>query len=435
MDATSTVTTLSEDLNIEEPNESKEKLNLILFLGGKLVSSLGTYIYSFAISLYILKVTGSGTSFAFSLLVGTLPRVLLSPIAGSVADRVDRKKMMVGLDFLSGAVVLTLLVLSLTYGLMLPFIYATTFTLSVISTFFITTDNAAIPRLVSDKKLIKINSYSRAIDSGSSILGPVLGGLAFGFVSMNLFLMINGISFILSAISELFIDFNFNKPKEEKKVDSAMSMNAVWKDIKEVFAFIKSNKILLAIIPFSMSFNFLISATFNVTLPYLINNVLGLPASQYGFIEGAFSAGMLTAAIVIAKLPEKEKKLKGLVIGIGGMGLATIIMGIPGLGILNGFHMMLTFGLYIAMAFLLSFFILMIDMPLMVVMQRAIPNEMLGRVWGVMGTLSGGLMPLGIVLAGITLDLIPAYVLFFVTGIYFIIAAVLLYKNKAMQEY
>lgn len=426
---------IGEEENSNKLNETKEKLNLTLFLTGKLISMFGTYMYSFAISLYILRMTGSGTSFALSILLGTLPRVLLSPIAGSVTDRADMKKMTVGLDLVSGAVVFSLLALSLIYGLKLPFIYATTFILSVISTFFGTTDSAALPRLVSDKSLIKINSYSRAIDSGSQIVGPVLGGLAFGLVSINLFLLVNGISFILSAISEMFIDFNFNRTNEGKQVKSVMSIKAVYQDIKEVFVFIRGNKLLCVVMPFSMSINFLFAATFAVTLPFLINKVLGMSASQYGFIEGAFSAGMLVTALLIAKLPEKEKKFKGVIIGITGMGLVTAMMGIPGLNILSGFNINLIFCLYLVLLFLMAFFLLMVDLPFAVVMQRVIPNEMLGRVWGVIGTISGCLQPLGIILAGICLDLIPAYVLFFVTGIYFIIGAIYLYKNKAMQEY
>lgn len=435
MDAATKNTTFNPSIDQNIDFEPKEKLNLILFLIGKGASTLGTYIYSIAISLYILKVTGSGTSFAFSIVIGTLPRVLLSPIAGSVADRLDRKKMIVGLDLLSGVIVLVLLTLSLIYGLKLPFIYATSFVLSIISTFFATTDGAAIPRLVSDKNLVKINSYSRAIDSSSAIIGPVIGGMAFGLVSINLFLLIKGIAFILAAIAEMFINFDFNKPKEEQKVNSAMSVAAVWQDIKEVIIFIKNNNILRVVMPFSMSINFLLSATLSVTLPFLINNVLRMSSSQFGIIQAASSAGMLVAALLIAKLPEKEKKLKGLVMGLIGIGLSIMIMGVPGLRIMNSLDMMWIFGLYIIMSFLVAFFILMIDMPFAVVMQRTIPNEMLGRVWGVIGTISGGLVPLAVVLAGITLDLLPAYVFFFVTGIYFVLSSVFMYKSKAMKEY
>ena len=318
-----------ESYNAEE-NLSKEKLNLVLFSMGKLVSLLGTYIYTFSISLYVLKVTGSGTSFAFSILVGTIPRVLLSPIAGSVSDRVNKKKMIVGLDFLSGFVLLGLLTMTMIYGIRLPFIYGTSFILSVISTFFNNCFNAAIPSLVIDKSLMKINAYGKSIESISQIIGPVLGGVVFGLISMKLFFLINGISFILSAVSEMFIDFNFNKARV-KKVDEnvKLSLGTVWMDIKEVVKFIKGNKILSIVMPFSISCNFFIAASFSVVLPYVINNVLKMSPTQYGMIEGAFPIGMLLAAIVIGKLPEQSKKRKSLFIGIMGMGVACIIMGLP----------------------------------------------------------------------------------------------------------
>jgi MFS transporter, DHA3 family, macrolide efflux protein len=419
-----------------EENQAKEKLNLILFSMGKLVSLLGTYIYTFAISLYVLKITGSGTSFAFSILVGAIPRVLLSPIAGSISDRVNKRKMIVGLDFLSGFVLLVLLAMTMIYGVRLPFIYATSFILSVISTFFNNCFSAAIPSLVTDKNLMKINAYSRSIESVSQILGPVLGGIVFGLISLELFFLMNGISYILSAVSEMFIDFNFNKARVRKLEDKAkINLNTVWMDIKEVITYIRGNKILCVAMPFSISCNFFLAASFSVVLPYVINNVLGMSSVQYGMIEGAFPIGMLLAAIIIGKLPEQTKKRKSLFIGIMGMGVASIVMGLPVLGMNINFDVQLSFLLYMALLFVMAIFIAMLDMPMMVVMQREIPNDMLGRVMGVLGTISAGLAPLGIILAGVFMDMIPAYIVFFITGIYFLVAAIVLYKNKAMQEY
>jgi MFS transporter, DHA3 family, macrolide efflux protein len=143
----------------------------------------------------------------------------------------------------------------------------------------------------------------------------------------------------------------------------------------------------------------------------------------------------LLAAIIIGKLPEQTKKRKSLFIGIMGMGVASILMGLPVLGVNINFDIQLSFLLYMALLFVMAIFIAMLDMPMMVVMQRAIPSDMLGRVMGVLGTISAGLAPLGIILAGVFMDMIPAYTVFFITGIYFLIAAIVLYKNKAMQEY
>jgi MFS family permease len=157
--------------------------------------------------------------------------------------------------------------------------------------------------------------------------------------------------------------------------------------------------------------------------------------TQYGMIEGAFPVGMLLAAIVIGKLPEQSKKRKSLFIGIMGMGVACIIMGLPLVDKYISFNLQFLFLLYMVVLFVFAIFIIMLDMPLMVVMQRTIPNDMLGRVMGVIGTISAGLTPLGILLAGVFIDIIPAYTVFFVTGIYFVIAAIIMNKSKAMQEY
>jgi MFS family permease len=419
-----------------EENKTKEKLNLILFSMGKLVSLLGTYIYTFAISLYVLKITGSGTSFAFSILVGSIPRVILSPIAGSISDRVNKKKVIVGLDFLSGFVLLVLLTVSMIYGVRLPFIYVTSFILSVISTFFNNCFSSAIPSLVTDKSLMKINAYDRSIDSVSQILGPVLGGVVFGLISLELFFLLNALSYILSAISEMFINFNLNEARVRKIEDKIkLSLGTVWADIKDVVKFIKGNEILCMVMPFSISCNFFLAISFSVVLPYVINNVLGMSSVQYGMIEAAFPIGMLLAAIIIGKLPEQTKKRKSLFIGIMGMGVASLIMGLPVLDMHNSLDLQASFLIYMSLLFVMAIFIAMLDMPLMVVMQRTIPNDMLGRVMGVVGTISAGLTPLGILLAGVSIDIIPSYIVFFVTGTYFVIAAIIMNKSKAMQEY
>ena len=428
---------ISGDLNnkmINNDISKKELSNLVLFATTKSVSSLGTSIYSFAISLYILKVTGSGTSFALSILISTLPRVLLGPIAGSISDRIDRKKMIVSLDFLSGVVLLMLLFLSNLFGLQITFIYSATFLLAIINTLFNTCFSAGIPKFVTDRKLVKINSYNSAIESGSSILGPVLAGMVFSFVPMNIFILVNSIAFILAATSEIFIDFNFNKSQQDDISTDTISIITIGRDIQEVYSFIRSSQLLSLLVPISMSINFLLTASLSVVLPFLIINVLGMTSSQYGFIEGAFAAGMLIAALVVGKLPEKEKKRKGLVIGIIGMGLTVFIMGIFGIKILQINHI-ISFTIFIILALLFSFFNLSINIPLSVTVQRYIPGYMLGRVMGLIGAISTGLVPIGIILAGVSLDIIPAYIIFFVTGVYFIVVAFFMSRCNALKEY
>jgi len=216
---------INEKINRKDNGDPKENINIILYLAGKIVSLLGTHIYTFAISLYILKTTGSGTSFALSVLLGMVPRIILSPVAGSLADKRNRKKMVVGLDTLSGIIVLGLVLVSSIYGLRLVFIYATTLLLAIVNTFFDVSIGASIPNLVSDKNLVKINSYTQASTSLAAIMGPILGGLVYGLVPLKLFLIINGISFLISAFSESFINFKYNMRDSEEKEEIAAEVS------------------------------------------------------------------------------------------------------------------------------------------------------------------------------------------------------------------
>jgi MFS family permease len=191
-------------------NSRNEINNLLLFSTGKLISIFGTSIYSFAMGLYVLNMTGSGLSFAATLVLGIIPAIIINPFAGVIADRFDKKKMVISMDLLNGIMLIAVFFLSSFYGLSIPVIYITTFMLTVFTTFFGVSLEAAKPNLVSLNRLMDINSISKIIDSFSSILGPMIGGMVFAFVDVKLFIIANGISFIFSAICEIFIDFKFN---------------------------------------------------------------------------------------------------------------------------------------------------------------------------------------------------------------------------------
>lgn len=208
-----------QNLNLRRKSKRQNKLicNMLLLLFGRLVSLFGSYIYNFAISLYVLKTTGSGTTFAAAMVFGTIPRIIFGPIAGVIADKVDRKKMVVIMDIFSGIIIMSLFTAAAIDTLRLPYIYTVSFLLSTCNTFFDIPFRASIPNIVDNKNLMRTNSLNDAISSIAQIGGPFLAGLVFTFVDIKLFLLINGISFIISGITEMFIDFNFNNSKEDKE--------------------------------------------------------------------------------------------------------------------------------------------------------------------------------------------------------------------------
>ncbi len=439
-------TIINNVLHRENANK-KEKLNITLFLSGKIVSLLGTFSYNLAISWYILMITGSATTFAISVLMGMLPRVIFGPFAGAFADRFDRKKLTVGLDALSGVVVLSLLGVSYFYGLRIPFIYMTSFILAIINVFFDVSISASLPNLVTDNNLLKINSYSQAVTSLAGIIGPILGGVLYGLLSIKFFLFVNGLSFILSAISEMYIDFNFNKPcgenddnnsvctKDEKSKKEHISLNTVLQDMKEVLGFIKKEESLFTILKFAIGFNLLVSSTLAVVLPYIINNVLHMSSLQFGIIEGALGMGVLVTSIVIGNMKEKERNIKSLIFGTVAMGLMTISIGIPTLNYFSFLNTDILFVYYMMVLFIFASFMIIVNTPLNVAIQRMTPDTLRGRVWGVLGTITGGIAPLGVIITGLIIDVTPPYIIPIFSGVMVVILALLMGSSKSMKEY
>lgn len=389
--------------------------NMLLFAAGKLVSLFGTQIYSFALGLYVLKVTGSGASYATTLFVGLLPRVVFGPVSGIIADRFDRKKIVIFTDLLCGISILAFYGLSNYYGIRISFIYLFSFLLTTLNTFFDVALDASKPNLVDSDKLVKINSLGHGIMSMAAICGPFLGGIIYGVVDIRFFLLLNGISFILSAFSELFIDFDYNKQLEATPKET--DRKGMVEEFSVGFNYIKKSKFLISVFTFSLMINFLIQFSITVPVPYLLNQVIGVTSRQYGLVQGFWPVGMLLGSLLLSILPAKEKLFKRLmffmVLFIGGV----YLLGMPMLPNLNHFSNIQVSFYYMIIMGLMGFAVAWIDIPLISAIQKEIPDDIRGRVFGLLGTISVSITPLGILLAGVLADFVPLYYLPIVSGI------------------
>lgn len=304
-------------------------INMTIFLIGKLVSLFGARIMNFAIGLYVLRITGSGMSFALTMIVSTIPAIILSPFAGVLADRVNRKMVVVVTDALCGVLLTIVYLISTRIGLSLNLVLITVFFLSILNTFFNITMEASIPNIVDEKRLTKINSYSSSITSLASIVGPALGGFIYGFFPIEKFLLIAGISFIASAISEIFINFNFNNiPATDRTREKVLT------EIKSALNYVKTKKIILSILIFAVFINFAFSS-YVVSLPHIINIQLGLSSEQYGLIQSAFAIGSLIFSLIYSLLPERKNRYKYLIYSLMTISILMMLTGIPTLRTFN----------------------------------------------------------------------------------------------------
>lgn len=427
----------NKQIIVQKNNPTRLISNIVLLLSGRFVSLIGTQIYNFALGLYVLKTTGSPLSFGITLFFGVLPRVILGPFAGAISDRFDRKKMVVGMDYLSGLVVLALFAVSLIDGLRLFYIYAASFLLATANTFFDIPFTASIPNIVDDKSLMRITSLNQTISSIAAFTAPILAGSIFAYVDIKLFLFINGISFICSGISEMFIDFKFNVhilESENIKAQNSNSLNNILSQIKDGFCYLKSQEALFILFVFSIIINFFISIGNSVPTPFILNNVLKLSSTQYGFVQAASSIGMLLGSILLSIIPEKEKKYRYIVYGNLILSITILLIGllvVPGLKIFNNAIYCV---LYAIIKATMNIDVLFVNIPISVTMQRLVPDNMRGRVFGLQDTIVTAILPIGLLLSGILSNIIPVYIIPIASGGFLLMLSFLMIKNKSIKE-
>ncbi|PEI66050.1 MFS transporter [Bacillus wiedmannii] len=406
-------------LHIENKKRNQELRNICLYSIAKTVSIFGTAMYSFALGLYVLQITGSALNFAITLILGTIPMIVMNPFAGVIADKVDKKKLVVCMDLLSGCLLIAVYIVSSHYGLNLFIIYTTTFLMTVFTTFFGIGLEAAKPNIVSKERLMSINSISKIIDSVSLILGPMLGGIVFSVFDIKTFIIINGISFILSGIALLFIHFklfecNINEENAKRRVNFI-------KDIKEGVSYLLEKESLKNTFHILISFNFFLGFAVTVPLPFIINTVLNLGSKQFGIIQGTFPVGMIIGAIVVKKITDRFsysyllKKLSSM------LSVFMIILGIPVLFKsfeVNDLVFVIT---YCVVMIFLGFIIALIDIPLIYFMQNEIPDEYRGRVLSIGLSIGKMMLPIAMALSGLLLNYIPAYTIPIVGGFLYLI--------------
>ena len=163
-------------------NSALRSRNFVLLVLGQVTSLLGNLSLRFALSMYILEATGSATLFSGLLALSMVPTILLSPFGGMLADRADRRKVMVALDALSGLLVL-LAGLALPLGNGIPAIAVLLFALSILAAFESPTVQACVPQMLAGEALLRGNAIVSQVQAVASLVTPFLGGLfyaAFG---------------------------------------------------------------------------------------------------------------------------------------------------------------------------------------------------------------------------------------------------------------
>ena len=374
--------------NMTYLGEEMKNKNFIIIVIGQIISLFGNAIQRFSMSLYLLEFTGSTATFANILAISTIPYILFAPIAGRLSDNINRKNIMVYLDLFCSILIGGYAFILLRGNDSALIVGAVMFMLSVCATLYGPAVTSSIPQIVEEDKLTSANGVINQVASIVNFVGPILAGILYGLLGIKVIVVVNAVSFFVSAIMELFLDIP-DVPKGNVSIESEiaidsnekiLSMNFVKKsfvDMKESFIYLKNEKqIVLGIIASYALCNIFLVPILSIVAPYFINVFLGLSSEIFGIVEAICVLGMILGGFWISVKPNMFS-IKNVHYTYFPMIAGVIIMSTLGFIKLNNYVLAGIFalgGLAIMLSLSLS------NVLTLTFIQKQVPGEMLGRV-------------------------------------------------------
>ncbi len=388
--------------------------NFWLYAIGRLVSLIGSGIQSLAIPLYILDLTGSGTIMGTFMVITMLPRILFGPVAGVLGDRFNRKMIMVYMDFARGAAILAMAVLAGANSLTITVLFIFQLLISTFDISFDPATAAMLPDIIESDKLLRGNSILGAINSLSYIIGPALGGILYGMCGIEAVLLLNGASYIASAISEIFI--RYQQTTEKGKI----SLKSVFKDVVEGVRYMRKINGLILVMVFAMLSNFLLSPFFSVVFPFFARTIVGFTSEQYGFLQSGWVVGVLIGNVILGTLLSKKRQGNLFAMGLTAETLILFLLTVfffPYFIDLFGWASWRYFAALGLPILVTGIFNAFVNTPLNTLFQKIVPTNYRSRIFSVISILAQIATPLGAAIYGFAVDPVPVHYLILVSSI------------------
>lgn len=401
-----------------------------LLLLGQVSSLFGNLILRFALSMYVLEATGSATIFAGILAIATIPTILLSPLGGFLADRANRRNIMVALDALTGVAILSA---AISFNLVndIAVISALLVVLSILGAFETPTVQACVPQMQTGDNIIKGNAAVNQIAAVSTLIAPILGSVLYTAFGLKPVMFTSIVCFFLTATLECFIKLEYIRYDNRKgigaiiKNDFSISMQFMCKEQPSIL------KMLL----WTAITRFFVIGTTMVGLPYIVRNILGLSAAYYGAAESALAIatilGSIAAGLLITKL-----KIRRLSCVLTAFGVFLLPAGIAFLFPLSAvstyaINVIAFCGIYIATTIFSIFAVSLV--------QQKTPPHLTGKIMAYTATLTMCVQPLGQIAYGFLFDVFSSeiYLVLIPTGVIVILIGLLstrFFRQLEIQE-
>ncbi len=402
--------------------------NFVLLWQGQFVSQLGNQAHAIAMMFWLKHATGSASVMGLIMMLSMLPSVILGPLGGTFADRYSRKWIIVLSDALSGIAVVSLAIMMFSkpaaVDMLVVWLGAVAVILGILSAVFRPAISASIPDLVPEDKVASANSFNQSSYQVSALVGQGAGGVLYRVLGAPVLFLVDGITYLISAISELFITIPQEMP--EKTTGARETMRVYLRDTGEGFTYIWRNKGMRDLFFAATVLNFFMSP-FAVLLPFYIEDFLHATPDWFGYFLAAIGLGAVLGFGLAGVFRFAGRTRMVMVI----LFLFLDSLVVASLGLVRASVTALLLG------FLIGFCSSIVNLNIVTILQITTPGRIRGRVFGVLGTISGGLVPIGMGLAGVVAGLVNNNIplILVVSGLMVALCTVLVSFSRNFREF
>ena len=371
---------------------------------GQALSLFGSMLVQFALVWWLTKETGSATILATATAFAILPEIFISPFAGAVVDRFNRKKLIILSDASIAMAIVILAVLFYFDLVEVWHIYLIMFLRAVGGAFHYPAEQSSISLMVPEKHLAKIAGLNQALKGAINIIAPPLGALLLETVNVQGALLVDIITAAFAIIMLFFIKIpQPKKPKDQELV----TFNSLLADIKAGFLYILRWKGLVALLGLAMIIKIALSPAFSL-FPLLVNKHFLGNAAQFGLVESFSGIGVVLGGILLSLWGGFKKKIHSIWLGIVLMGISFLWIGIlqPD-----------QFRILLPATLMLGFMIPIVDGPFMAILQSKVAPDFQGRVFTMAGSLLWLTTPIGLWIAGPIADRLGIQIWYMLAGV------------------
>jgi MFS transporter, DHA3 family, macrolide efflux protein len=370
-----------------------EHSNLFHLISGHAVSTLGSSIYLLGVTLYLKDLTGSGVVLGVYHFLALLPPVLIGPFGGALVDAFSRRRVLVVADLSRGVIMLLLaLIVRLRPGA-IGAIWVLTFIGGFAHALFVPAARAILPEIVPPGRLRRSNALRTGITQLANLGGNALGGLAYVLLGLPLLLLVNGLSFIASAIEETRI--RTPGPPLPAEPKPTVPVRRLLRDAREGLRFVLHHPGIRTLALTGSAVQF-IAPPLVLSLPFVVADVLRLPERYLGYYFALMLAGGITGFVLLSVLNLSHRGeyrsffgallLFAVAVAAGGVFLTPAVLAV----------VLLAAGFSIGVATVLVH----------TVIQRSVDTEKQGRVFAIIEMMAGSSAPLAYLAGGIVIDLV-----------------------------